>query len=59
MKAKFEENELVFWSDPDNGLSSGEYIINKVISENGEDSIYYISNGFSEAEVYQSELSEV
>lgn len=50
---------LIYWHDPDNGLSNGAY---KVISapENVEDdSIILISSGTSEAEVFPSELSPI
>ena len=50
---------LIYWHDPDNGLSNGAY---KVISapENVEDdSIILISSGTSEAVVFPSELSPI
>ena len=48
---KFNIGDLVIWHDPDGELSTGEYYIEKI---NGE--IYYISNEFSEAEVFEHEL---
>lgn len=51
----FEENDEVNWTDPE-GISSGIYRIIKKISEDDENSIYLISNGFSEVEVYEHEL---
>jgi len=43
----------VYWTDPDDGISSGYYNVIKIIS----DEIVLISNGTSEAEVFIYELS--
>lgn len=59
-KKKFNIGDEVQWTDPDEGQSSGIY---KVVArhsdeeEDDEDTIYDIDNGFSEAEVYRSELT--
>lgn len=50
---KYHEGDEVFWDDPAEGYSSGVY---KVVSYMGG-GIYYISNGTSEAEVWEHELS--
>lgn len=56
--AKYSEGDQVRWTDPDEGKSSGIYTISQVISDNcGDENIYLISNGTSEAEVYEHELS--
>jgi len=49
----------VYWTDPDEGQSSGYYTI-KTVTINKEDpahSVLNISNGTSKAEVYLKELS--
>jgi len=51
-KTKFNVGDEVYWNDPDDGISSGYYKVVKVLSEE----IYYISNGHSEAEVFEHEL---
>lgn len=55
---KFENGTEVYWNDPE-GISSGKYVIVECCSDDGEDSIYLISNEFTEAEVLWSELSEI
>ncbi len=57
---KMKKDDKVFWHDPDNGLSSGIYIL----QEDDEceypdcDDIFLIrsESGFSEAEVYRGEI---
>ena len=56
-KPKWSENDEVYWTDPDNGISSGTYKIVKQITEDRDMSIWLITNGLSEAEVFQDELS--
>lgn len=59
-KIKYSENDEVYWNDPDNGQSSGIYKVIKRYSDepkDDDDTIYLISNGVSEAEVYRIELS--
>jgi hypothetical protein len=55
-EAKYEEGDDVFWEDPDEGKSSGIYKVIKVEEQDGDDSVYLVSNGSSETEVYQREL---
>jgi hypothetical protein len=54
--AKYKVGDKVFWNDPDAEFSSGYYKVTTVNTEDGRDSIYTISNGTSEAEVYEHEL---
>jgi len=54
--AKYKVGDEVLWSDPDDGLSSGYYKVTIVNTEDGRDSIYTISDGNSEVEVYEHEL---
>ena len=54
-KWKFNINDEVYWKDPE-GSSSGYYKVVIQIALDGKNSIYLISNGTSEAEVYQHEL---
>lgn len=46
----------VFWNDPDNGVSSGEYEVVSVPEVIEKDSVIMIASDYSEAEVYPSEL---
>lgn len=50
---------LLFWNDPDNGLSSGTYKVISAPSNIEEDSIILIASDHSEAEVIASELSPI
>ena len=52
-KAKYNVDDEVFWTDPDEGISSGIYKVTIV----HPDKVYTISNGSSEAEVFEWELS--
>ncbi len=54
---KFNEGDEVYWTDPDNNISSGLYKIIECTVKDGDYTIYLISNGHSEVEVYQHELS--
>lgn len=53
----YEIGDEVYWTDPDEGQSSGVYKILAKLTDDGEDSVYLISNGTSESEVYEHELS--
>ena len=48
---------LLYWHDPDNGLSDGAYRVISAPENMEDDSIILISSGTSEAEVLPSELS--
>lgn len=50
---------LLYWNDPDNGISSGDYKVISVPEEVHEDSIILIASRYSEAEVFASELSPI
>ena len=50
---KYKIGNEVYWTDPDNNISSGYYKVVKIMN----DEIYLIDNGFSEAEVFEHELS--
>lgn len=50
---------LLYWNDPDNGISSGDYKVISVPEEVYEDSIILIASDHSEAEVLASELSPI
>ena len=47
-----KSSKKVFWNDPDNGVSSGEYTVISVPDVIEEDSIILIASDYSEAEVY-------
>lgn len=47
----FKKGQLVKWTDPDNGIGSGDYTI---ISKIGD--VILIKNEYSEVEVYSHEL---
>ena len=47
---------LLYWHDPDNGLSDGAYRVISAPENMEDDSIILISSGTSEAEVLPSEL---
>lgn len=55
---KFENGTEVYWEDPE-GVSSGNYSVVECCLEDGENSVYLISNDFSEAEVLYCELKEI
>jgi len=51
------ENDEVFWTDPDNGIGSGIYKIQK-ITGSGPDTVYRLSNSRgAKVEAYRHELS--
>ncbi len=50
---------LLYWHDPDNGLSDGAYRVISAPENMEDDSIILISSGTSEAEVLPSELSPI
>lgn len=52
-----KEGAMVFWHDPDCGLSDGMYEVISVPEEIEDDSIILITSGFSETEVFPTELS--
>lgn len=56
LRTVYEKGDEINWKDPE-GISSGIYKIIEKKSEDGDESIYLISNGFSEVEVYEHELS--
>lgn len=51
--------KLLYWDDPDNGISSGEYRVVSSPKKVYEDSIILIECDYSEAEVFASELSPI
>lgn len=52
----YELGDEVYWKDPAD-KTSGVYTIIEKLDEDGENSTYLISNKFSEAEVYEHELT--
>ena len=54
-----KNGNLLYWNDPDNGKSDGEYKVISAPEEVDSDSIILISSGASEAEVFASELSPI
>lgn len=54
-------NETVFWTDPDRDISTGEYQVSAIHTDEGEpilsDTIIYLTNGLSIAEVPAHELT--
>lgn len=46
-----KNGNLLYWNDPDNGKSNGEYKVISAPEEVDSDSIILISSGASEAEV--------
>jgi len=58
LRTFYVKDEEVNWVDPEN-ISSGIYKIIEKKTEDEEDSIYLISNGTSEAEAYEFELTPV
>jgi hypothetical protein len=49
----FKKGDKVFWHDPDEDISSGEYKVTNVFNEE----VILIDNGYSEAEVPPWELT--
>lgn len=54
-----KQGNLLYWHDPDNGLSDGAYRVVSAPEEIEEDSIILIATDSSEAEVWASELSPI
>lgn len=54
-----KQGNLLYWNDPDNGKSDGEYKVISAPEEVDSNSIILISSGASEAEVFASELSPI
>ena len=54
-----KEGNVLFWHDPDNGLSDGVYQVVSVPKVIEDDSIILIAASGSEAEVYPTELSPI
>lgn len=52
-----KEGAMVFWHDPDCGLSDGVYEVISAPEEIEDDSIILIASDYSEAEVFPTELS--
>lgn len=51
--------DTVYWNDPDEGLSSGEYTITHKGVFDEEYTMIYLYNGFSETEVFLSEIETI
>ena len=54
-----KQGNLLYWHDPDNGLSDGAYRVVSAPEEIEDDSIILIATDASEAEVWASELSPI
>ena len=54
-----KQGNLLYWHDPDNGLSDGAYRVVFAPEEIEDDSIILIATDASEAEVWASELSPI
>lgn len=54
-----KNGNLLYWNDPDNGISSGDYKVISAPEEVYEDSLILIASDHSEAEVLASELSPI
>ena len=54
-----KQGNLLYWHDPDNGLSDGAYRVVSAPEEIEDDSIILIATKHSEAEVWASELSPI
>ncbi len=50
---------LLYWHDPDSGLSNGVYQVASIPENIEEDSVILIASDTSEAEVFPSELSPI
>ena len=60
MKYDFiKQGNLLYWRDPDNGLSDGAYQVISAPEKVEDDSVILIASGSSEAEVSASELSPI
>lgn len=62
LSSEFNIGDEVFWNDPDQGLSSGIYTIEAILTENGKllhgsDVCFLKNDAGSEAEVFAHELS--
>ena len=58
MERNFNIGDEVYWNDPDNGICSGLYTITDKLTEDGENSVWIISQGYGNStEVFQHELS--
>lgn len=54
-----KNGNLLYWNDPDNGKSTGDYKVISTPKEVYEDSIILIASDYSEAEVLASELTPI
>lgn len=54
-----KEGNILYWHDPDNGKSNGDYKVFSVPEEVYDDSVILIASDYSEAEVLASELSPI
>ncbi len=54
-----KNGNLLYWNDPDNSKSDGEYKVISAPEEVDSDSIILISSGAPETEVFASELSPI
>lgn len=54
-----KQGNLLYWHDPDNGLSDGAYRVISAPENIEDDSIILIASGSSEVEVLPSELSPI
>ncbi len=54
-----KQGNLLYWHDPDNGLSDGAYRVISAPENIEDDSVILIASGSSEAEVLPSELSPI
>lgn len=56
-----KKGEIVFWTDPDHNISTGQYEVSAIHTDEGEpilsDTIIYLTDGLSIAEVPAHELS--
>lgn len=54
-----KNGNVLYWHDPDNGLSDGVYKVISAPEEIDDDSIILIASDHSEAEVFPAELSPI
>lgn len=54
-----KKGNIVYWHDPDEGISDGEYEVISVPEEIEDDSIILIAAESSEAEVFPTELRPI
>jgi len=59
MALPFKKDDRVYWSDPEEDLSSGLYTVTDAGLSTDSDAIIFISNGRTEAEVLACELDLV